>query len=257
MSKPMPITKIVDMVETPEILTEKNHKRFRLIKGNRPLIERKVKKIIADYESGTNLFPFCPVLINEEDYVIDGQHRIEACRRLKLIVYYVLVPDLSLVQIAQINAASSNWKVSDYFNCFIESGITEYKTLQFFMDKYSTSLHIAMSLLMEGNCAGGGHGAEKFKSGEFKVLHQKLAEQTMLAVDAYKTLAEFDVAKDRNFVRAIQLLLEGELYKHNDVVSRMKSKKVKIQKKGSWKEFIYHIEELFNKDNSKRQRIYE
>jgi len=76
---------------------------FKKVKGNRKITERKVTSIIKSYEKGINLFPYCPVLVNKEMYIIDGQHRFEACKRLKLLIYYVIVPNFSLRQIAEIN----------------------------------------------------------------------------------------------------------------------------------------------------------
>ena len=98
-----------------DICTTDDYKMFKTLKGNRPLVMAKVDKIIASNNAGINLFPYCPVLVNEDHYVIDGQHRLAACRKMKSIVYYLVVPDFTLLQIATINSTMSKWKNSDYF----------------------------------------------------------------------------------------------------------------------------------------------
>ena len=234
-----------------------NYKMFKFIKGNRPLVATKVKKLIADYESGLDLFPYCPILINKDNYVIDGQHRLEACKKLKLPVYFIIIPQVTILQIAQMNATATRWKASDFFNCFIETGNPDYTTLQLFKEKYSLSINQAVSLLMFGVAAGGGSPAEQFRTGKFVVNHAERANKIMKAVNDYNQVADKQILTDRDFIRCIQVLLSSDLYKHKDVVEKLNRIKCKIEKKASYKDYIFQIEALFNTKNSKRQVLYQ
>lgn len=240
-----------------KIHTESNYKQFRILKGNRPLVPGKVKKLIDTVKSGLNLFQYCPILVNEDMYVIDGQHRLEACKQLKFTVYYVIVPNISLVQIAQMNAVSTRWKASDFFNCFIQTGNKDYEVLKDFQTRYNLSINAACSLLMNGSAPTGGDASGTFKEGKFQVRHKEKAEKIMKAVYDYSQCVEDDkILGNRNFIRAIQILLATEPYKHKEVVDKLLSKKSKIQVKSDYKQFIFHIEELFNRGNSIRRIIY-
>lgn len=245
------------MKNTNQIQTGTNYKMFQVLKGNRPIVPSKIKNLVKSYEGGLNLFPYCPILINNGNYVIDGQHRLEACKKLKIPVYYMVCPEVSLLQIAQLNAAASRWKTSDFFNCFIETGNKDYTTLQTFTSKYGISINLAIQLLMYGGVSGGGQGSEEFKQGLFKLKHYEKAEKLMKAANDYYGVCEDTVLKDRYFIRAVQMLLASSLYIHTQVIEKLKARKSIITKKENHKEYIYQIEELFNRGNSKRYFIYE
>lgn len=234
-----------------------DYKKFRFIKGNRSIVKNKITKLKNSYNSGLNLFPYCPILINKEGYVIDGQHRLITCKELGLPVHFTVVPDFDLKQIAKINEVSTKWSMKDFFNCFIETGKPDYKTLMFFKGKYELNTSLAAQLLMFGTPAeGGGEVGEKFRNGEFKILKQKEAEALMLKVNDYEDVCQDAVRKSRSFIKAIFLLLKCDLYKHSEIIAKLKKNNSEIQKKGSSKDYIYHIEELYNKNNSKRYIIY-
>lgn len=239
-----------------KILTETNYKAFRFLKGNKPVVNAKIKHLIDAVQNGLNLFPFAPIMVNEDMYVIDGQHRLKACEKMKLPVYYVVVPKITLVQIAQLNATATRWKTSDFFNCFIETGNKDYKTLELFQTKYSLSTNVAVQLLMNGGLTEGGTGSETFKEGKFAVRHAEKAEKIMKTVLGYTDVAEEKVLRHRSFIRAIQLLMASAEYQHNEVVEKLKQKRLLVQLKSNHREYIYHIEELYNKGASIRKIIY-
>lgn len=246
-------------MKQPEIQTTSNYKLFRHLKGNRQIVKNKITNLQKSYESGLNLFPFCPILVNKDNYVIDGQHRLETCKLLKIPVFYMVIENFTLLQIAQLNAISTKWKMSDYFNCFIENGNSDYKILEMFKDKYSISMNIAAQLLMNGSVMdqGGGIG-DSFKNGGFKVKFQDKAEKIMKFVFAYQDIVEEEsLLKDIKFIKALQLLSVSELYVHTQVLDKLTKNKSVIIKKSNVKEYIYHIEELYNKGNQNRYFIYQ
>lgn len=240
------------------IKSETNYRAFKFIKGNRPIVESKVKKLIEAVEGGLNLFQYCPVLVNKEMYVIDGQHRLEACKRLKLPVYYCMVKDITLAQIAKLNSAQNKWKIDDFFNCFIETGNKEYKTLHLFAEKWSLSTNVAAQLMMNGsvNEGGGGFISDTFREGLFVAKHPEQAHKIIKAVYDYQNVIDNKLLTTRAFIGAIQSLLKSPDYDHKAVVEKLTSKNLQISKKATYKEYIYHIEELFNKGNSIRKIIY-
>ena len=242
-------------MKASEIKVTENYNQFRFIKGNRPIVKIKIKNLITSYDKGLNLFPYCPILVNEQNYVIDGQHRLETCKKLEIPVYYCVVPNFSLHQIAEINCTVTKWAMKDYLNCYIETGSPDYKTLSFFRDKYDLSVNVAIALLGNGTVRdGGGTGVEKFKSGQFKVVHGEKAERVMKHVMDY--IDFFPKVNDRTFIIAIQMLLASKSYNHKEVVDKLRQYKSKIEPQKTYKDYIQHIEVLFNHRNSKRKIIY-
>ncbi len=79
----------------------------------------------------------------------------------------------------------------------------------------------------------------------------------MRNVTDYIPVSDKDVVRDRAFVKAVQLLTSVESYNHKEIITKLTKNKSVLQKKLNHKEYIYHIEELFNKNNSKRYYIYQ
>lgn len=240
-----------------KIHQEPNYRAFKILKGNRPLVPGKVKRIIDSVKEGMSLFQYCPIMVNSQMYVIDGQHRLEACKKLNLMVYYVVVPDITLVQIAKLNSNTSRWKSSDFFNCFIQTGNKDYEVLQKFQQKYELSINMAVSLLMTGQPATGGRPSETFTEGKFRVIHFDKAEALMKKVMSYHPMVDDNkIVSNRNFIMAVQRLLASKSYSHQEVIDKLTRIKAKITEQPNYKEYIYAIEKLFNKDNSKRRILY-
>lgn len=240
-----------------QIFQESNYRLFKSIKGNREVSAKKINKIIDSYKSGINLFPYCPILVNNEYYVIDGQHRLSACKELNIPVNFVIVPELTLQQIAKINSSTDKWKNNDFLNCYIKIGNENYNTLQAFKTKYDISISLAASLLMSGVVSGGGSGnlMEDFRNGDFVVNYFNKADTLLQKALDYKECNPLNF-NDRYFIQAIEKLLDSKLYDHNEVLEKLKRNGSKIEKKAHYKQYIYHIEELFNVKNSTRKIIY-
>jgi hypothetical protein len=238
-----------------KIFQETDYKKFRTIKGNRDISKKKVARLVASYKSGIDLFPFCPILVNEDFYIIDGQHRFCACKELNKSVFYTVVPNFSLQQIARINSDTDKWKNKDFMQCYTRLGNNNYKLLELFKDKYELTLSVAISLLHNGRCRGGGDFMSLFRDGLFVAHYQDHADKIIAKCYDYETVNP-DNWNDRSFIQAIEVLLTSELYNHSEVIEKLKVNKSKIERKSNWKEYIFHIEELFNRKNSIRKFIY-
>lgn len=59
-----------------------------------------------------------PIIINENNEIIDGQHRFEVWKKLELPVFYIVVPGLSLMQCGAINSASKTWSTKNYIHSY-------------------------------------------------------------------------------------------------------------------------------------------
>ena len=228
---------------------------FRFLRGNRDLNESKIYKIIKSVNGGLNFFKYCPILVNEEMFIIDGQHRFYVCKKLKLPVFFVIVPNFSLRQVAEINNNTSKWKTRDFMNCYIDANINKehYEILQRISGEYKITFSTCINLLMYGKVGGGGMG-EAFRNGEFKVTCEKF---TLNLINKAKEFEKFEADwKSRNFLQAIEKLLSSDKYDQEAVLKKLEKHGLTISYQSSSKEYLTHIESLFNFKNSIRQAIY-
>ena len=96
--------------------------------------------------SERNLLKCQPILVNKEWYVIDGQHRLEAAKRLQIPISFVVDENLTLEDMATLNIASKKWAVSDYLNYYARKGFPDYLKLEDFIKKEKMQLNVAFML---------------------------------------------------------------------------------------------------------------
>ncbi len=228
---------------------------FKFLRGNRDLNETKVNRIIKSVNGGLNFFRYSPIMVNEDHYIIDGQHRFVVCKMLKLPVYFVVVQNFNLRQIAEINNNQSKWKVKDFMHCYIDAGINKehYQMLESITDEYRINVSTGINLLMYGKVGTGGM-SEAFRDGEFKVNYLDYTRSLLDHAKDYETFgADW---KSRAFLQAIEKLLASEAYNHDQVLKKLEAHSLEIEKQSSYKEYLHHIEELYNHRNSIRKILY-
>lgn len=228
---------------------------FYFLRGNRDLNEAKVNKIIKSVQDGLNFFKYCPILVNESFYIIDGQHRFVVCKKLKLPIFYVVVPNFSLRQIAEINNNQSKWKTKDFMNCYIDANVNreDYQALFDFTEYHKINISLGINLLMYGKVGTGGLSVA-FRDGDFKVNHMETARNLILTAQEYEPF--FADWRHRSFLQAIEKLSASDKYDHTAVLNKFIKHSHKMERQGSCKEYLTHIEELYNYKNSIRQILY-
>jgi len=77
-----------ELITVPEICSTDDYKEFKKHPFNRDLVQSNVAKLIKENEIKFNM-QFFPITVDSEMRVIDGQHRLEACKQKAWPVFYV------------------------------------------------------------------------------------------------------------------------------------------------------------------------
>ena len=237
-----------------------DYKLFRKIRGNRPLNENKIKKIMAEIKAGNNMLPYDPIQVTERDnslLVLDGQHRLAIDERLKEPVYYILVKEeKSMPDIAKVNSNVEKWKNKDFLNCYIQAGNRNYDTIKSFLEKYEISLGVSLNLLKVGHPGTEGTNVdikEQFNNGVFEVKHleaaTKIADQVMLFKD-------FSQCRSRAFVIAVYRIIKENKIPINDVAVAYKKNPGMLSEQANYKGYITLLEQIVNVGKQKRIIIF-
>lgn len=108
-----------------------NYGMFKHIAGNRDLVESNIQAIMNQLrERGQQQ----PIIINERNEIIDGQHRLEACKRLKLPIQYIKKSGANIEDVISTNMVGKKWTLNDYINRYASEGNKEYMKLQKFTE---------------------------------------------------------------------------------------------------------------------------
>lgn len=133
-----------------------DYNQFRLIVGNREVKEQNVKSIVNQIaQRGQTI----PILVNERLQVIDGQHRLEACRRLNIPVKFIIDKKANLDDVVSTNIVGQKWNFEDFVNRYAIQGNADYLELQKLISECKKWKISATAAL---NIANGGHSDDTY-----------------------------------------------------------------------------------------------
>lgn len=121
-----------------------NLTQFKRIE-NRDICRNNVEKIKNSLKQ-KNLLELRPIIVNERMEIIDGQHRIEACKELGLPIWYEVQKGTSCDDIILLQN-QDRWTIEDYITFYCKKGYSDYIYLRDFMKKYNIKTRGALELL--------------------------------------------------------------------------------------------------------------
>lgn len=110
-----------------------NYSVFRQLHGNRPVDEYRVKKV---QKSIAQVGQLVPIIINDNNEVVDGQARLEALKRLNMPVMYLKVAGLTRNECVEMNNTQSRWNTGAYISSFADTGNVSYMYLKSLFVEY-------------------------------------------------------------------------------------------------------------------------
>lgn len=257
-------TDVTHQESTVKVYFSRDYSKFGHKDGNRDLLTRKVNRMINDIqEKGIDLLRYKPInmSLRQSDgklVIEDGQHRFFVSKQLKRPIYYILMPELAIQEVASINCNTDKWKNQDFINCYRSTGNEHYDFLQEFIDNYGWGLTIAANMLNSGSVAKVGREDKsplhKVKSGEFTVNHK---EETIAFAERMSNFKNWKGWKSKAFMQAIEKIQEAKkipdwkrLYKmveeHYDTLESVTD----------YKSYLQQLENLYNRRLQQRVTIY-
>ena len=211
---------------------------FKFLDGNRQINKLHVKRIKASMK---NKYLFTTITVNKNYEIIDGQHRLEACKELKLPVRYIICKDYDLVEVQILNATSKNWNAEDYMNGYCDLGLKNYIIYRDFKNKYGFGHNETQALLLgkfqRGKITG-------FNDGEFKIKNLKdsinKAEMVLKVAPYYKGY------KRRSFIYSLMHLLEKEKFDFNEFIKKLTLQPTRLVDCTNQSQYTVLIEEIYN-----------
>ena len=111
-----------------KIYTTTNYDMFKKLRGNRQVADSRANNI-AESMSIVGVQP-SPILVNGNFEVIDGQGRLEACRRLGRPVYFTIKDNIGLSECIAMNTTATVWTLHDYVVSYAVKGNPNYQLLE-------------------------------------------------------------------------------------------------------------------------------
>lgn len=220
---------------------------FKVITSNREVDERHVNRLV-DAIGKKNMLHLNPIICNENYDLIDGQHRLEAARRLGCEIFYVMDGAVTKSDIATINSNSKNWNVIDYVNYFTIEKKPGFDHLSAFLsDNPLIPPSTALSMLS----TDGKRNTSSLKEGYVDTSNYDYACKVASILKEYRNI--IDHAYDRNFVLAVMAVLRVPDYDHEIMKSKLEYQSRSLVKCVTKKQYIDLLEEIYNYHSSKNK----
>jgi len=228
----------------------KNYSLFKDITSNREVDQRHVNNLCEAIRQN-NLLHLNPIICNSQYQVIDGQHRIEAAKKLKLEIYYLIDDKIEKKHIAGLNSNQKNWSVLDYVNYFTVERVPEYQVLSEFINKYSWVPVTTLLQLLSGT---GKRDTKAFKEGKIDVSNREECSRILLHIQDIRNIG-VSFAYDRNFILAIRDIFQIEGYKPDQMIEKLKIYRLEIEKAAKKEHYLKQLEPIYNKNKYQQNKL--
>jgi hypothetical protein len=160
-------------MKSPSVQTTKDYGLFKILGANRDVKKAQVNALVVEIKQKGQLMP---IIVNGKNEVIDGQHRLEACRILGVPVQFLRRNGTTISEVQSMNNTQKPWGFSDFLKSYSHESHEcheEYQKVQKLMNQYGLSISIAIFLLTQNFHD---YGRTDFKKGKFKVKSLSWAE---------------------------------------------------------------------------------
>jgi hypothetical protein len=104
-----------------EVRSTKNYDLFKYLPENRAIHKSHVKKL-EDSITQQNLLSVNPIVLDKNMFILDGQHRLEACKNMDIPVFYTVLSEdcdhTSLFLLQQ----SKLWTMKEFVDFYVKTG---------------------------------------------------------------------------------------------------------------------------------------
>lgn len=143
----------------------KDYDSFKHLPGQRGIVESHVREIMKSIEE--NGWICDPIRVTESMEVFDGQHRLEALRRLDMPVEYLVIDNLTTANAVRIiNNTQKKWQMLDYSKSYSDTGVDSYYLINDLMEKYNVDIYTVLKASGKGSSSGDPKTNWQIKNGE-------------------------------------------------------------------------------------------
>ena len=232
----------------------RDYARFKLTDDNRDggVKEIHVQRLI-DSIKAKNLLELRPIIVNNNWEVIDGQHRLEAAKRLGVDIYYEVKADTEKHDIILLNIAEK-WQQRDYLNYYVKNGYPEYIKLDTFLKRHNMNLRTYL-----GVAIGRTHEKhETFRSGAFVMPNtvddsvMAIVKQTREIINTRNGGVNSIYTQTGRFFGALLSLFRHPQFEEGKWISNLDRMTSNFSIRATTREYISDIQKVYNWRNPNR-----
>lgn len=219
----------------------KDYTIFKHLPGNRHKYIAHTQDLMQSLTDYPALRNARPILVNEYMQVVDGQHSLEACQRLEISVFYMMVPGLTINETRVLNALQKGWDLKDYAKSYASTGHKGYQMLLSLQEDYPLTLR---PLAVYGLGKTTNHMTQQLRLGEFTLLPEAEIRRKL------DMLKDFEFAQPswyyQQFALAVHTMIKNKAYNHERMMKNLGTER--MLRHSGVAEYLYDLEVIYNKN---------
>lgn len=238
-----------------QVLSTNDYGMFKTLGGNRNVNKLHVNRLKESFKTA---YLLNPILINQENQIIDGQHRFEAAKDLGLPINYIICNDYGIKEVQLLNTNMKNWNKEDYLNAYCNLNFPEYIKFKKFMNRFPEFGMLCCEYLLLNRTANGvsktnkGFAGNKsgkymikyFQEGDLKIPNYEFACEN---AEKLKMIKQYYKGFNRPiFVAAMVGLFNNDLYNHSHFMNKLYVNPASLVDCANVSQYKLLIEEIYN-----------
>lgn len=193
-----------------------------------------------------------PIDVNEKMEVIDGQHRLEAAKMLKVPIYYRVTAKLEDEDMLNLNVNQKPWALADYLNHYCQKRNENYIKFRDFIENEGFKIVEGLLALHDGQKKGSSKGFQrgqlKFPQGEeLKKVNEKVEKyQRVINLLKKKNLDVPAYLRSSNFKTALLRFVDVKAVDIDYFLTRLELKLETLRMTTSTGAYLAQFEAIYN-----------
>lgn len=202
-----------DGVEVNTVFRTTNYDIFAFSKFNRNVF------LTPEMLNQAELGFVSPIIVNENLIVIDGQHRLTACKQLGIPVEYIIKPNLGEDDIVRMNTVQKPWKLINYIEAYANEGKQEYIRLLNLINTKDYYQSVAIISQIAMNTANPRGMIKPIQDGKFEFHNYEKTVEFLAFLSKFKK--ETKVPYRSNLSRALYTLFQYKVVDLNKLITKV------------------------------------
>jgi len=181
--------------------------------------------------------------------VFDGQHTVEACKRLSLPVIYCEFTDISNKAMISLNGSSKKWPMKAYLKFGVTDGIKDY----IFLDRIYRKERLPLTALIM--MYGGAYGNKSFKDLKWRGLTIPRGNTILEYIKEIETTFNIKHVRFARFIWGFGKVIDSGKYDHDRMIYQLGKCSSMLTKQANPEGYTANIEMVYNYGVSKENRV--
>lgn len=239
-------------METLTIKSTTDYGQFKIMQGNRHADRKHIDKLKTAMLENIDSFKTKPAVVNENGYIIDGQHRWYAAKELGLPYFYVVGDKMNLGVAREMNILQKSWALIDYAQSYADGGNKNYINVLELARKYPS---VNLSAIIEIAADWQGQSSEiarAFRLGEYQIPDLSAALTRMDYFAQIVNLCGYRMTS--GFMRVILQLMRRDDFDIDRLINKLQQG-AELQPRQQAKDNYRAIEDAYNYHMSDAGRV--